>query len=110
MAYTSAYPEHYLKKGTSGQAYDRSLANRFELAIFQLEHVFLLDLFQRLRSSDPATRYLDFACGTGRILTVFKDVPVLATNSPNKLFDTFAAGLLWRHVADGTHHDPCLGP
>ena len=25
-------------------------------------------------------------------LTVFKDVPVLATNSPNKLFDTFAAG------------------
>jgi glycosyltransferase involved in cell wall biosynthesis len=25
-------------------------------------------------------------------LTFFKDVPVLATNSPNKLFDTFAAG------------------
>jgi glycosyltransferase involved in cell wall biosynthesis len=25
-------------------------------------------------------------------LTVFKDVPVLATCSPNKLFDTFAAG------------------
>src|SRR5215210_2794908 len=25
-------------------------------------------------------------------LTVFKDVPVLATNSPNKLFDTLAAG------------------
>jgi glycosyltransferase involved in cell wall biosynthesis len=25
-------------------------------------------------------------------LTLFKDVPVLATNSPNKLFDSFAAG------------------
>jgi glycosyltransferase involved in cell wall biosynthesis len=25
-------------------------------------------------------------------LTIFKDIPVLATNSPNKLFDTFAAG------------------
>ena len=25
-------------------------------------------------------------------MTIFKDVPVLATNSPNKLFDTFAAG------------------
>lgn len=74
MAYTSAYTEHYLKKGTSGHAYDRSLANRFELAIFQLEHAVLLDLFQRLQSSDPATRYLDFACGTGRILTVFKDL------------------------------------
>jgi glycosyltransferase involved in cell wall biosynthesis len=25
-------------------------------------------------------------------MTIFKDVPILATNSPNKLFDTFAAG------------------
>ena len=25
-------------------------------------------------------------------MTMFKDVPILATNSPNKLFDTFAAG------------------
>jgi glycosyltransferase involved in cell wall biosynthesis len=25
-------------------------------------------------------------------LTIFKDVPILSTNSPNKLFDTFAAG------------------
>ena len=30
--------------------------------------------------------------GSGACLTFFKDVPVLATNSPNKLFDTFAAG------------------
>jgi SAM-dependent methyltransferase len=74
MTYTSAYTEHYHKKGASGQSYDRSLANRFELAIFQLEHGILLDLFRRLRSSDPATRYLDFACGTGRILAVFKDL------------------------------------
>jgi glycosyltransferase involved in cell wall biosynthesis len=32
------------------------------------------------------------AAGSSVCLTVFKDVPVLATNSPNKLFDTFAAG------------------
>jgi SAM-dependent methyltransferase len=74
MTYTSAYAEHYQKQGASGPSYDRSLANRFELAIFQLEHVHLLDLFRRLRSSDPGTRYLDFACGTGRILAVFKDL------------------------------------
>jgi SAM-dependent methyltransferase len=74
MTYTSAYTEHYKKTGTSGLSYDRSLANRFELAIFDLEHVLLLDLFRRLRSSDPTTRYLDFACGTGRILAVFKDL------------------------------------
>ena len=73
MAYSSAYTEHYHKKGASGESYDRSLANRFELAIFQLEHAVLLDLFRRYRSADPRTRYLDFACGTGRILAVFKD-------------------------------------
>jgi glycosyltransferase involved in cell wall biosynthesis len=32
------------------------------------------------------------AADSAACLTLFKDVPVLATNSPNKLFDTFAAG------------------
>jgi glycosyltransferase involved in cell wall biosynthesis len=32
------------------------------------------------------------AAASDACLTTFKDVPVLATNSPNKLFDTFAAG------------------
>src|SRR5829696_5189729 len=32
------------------------------------------------------------AAHSSACLTFFKDVPVLATNSPNKLFDTFAAG------------------
>jgi 2-polyprenyl-3-methyl-5-hydroxy-6-metoxy-1,4-benzoquinol methylase len=74
MTYTSAYTDHYQKRGASGHPYDRSLANRFELAIFALEQILLRDLFRRLRSSDPYTRYLDFACGTGRILWVFKDL------------------------------------
>ena len=34
----------------------------------------------------------ELAAGSSACLTIFKDVPVLATNSPNKLFDTFAAG------------------
>jgi SAM-dependent methyltransferase len=74
MAYTSAYTDHYQDQGKSGDSYDRSIANPFELAIFRLEHSILRDLFGRLRSSDPSTVYLDFACGTGRILEVFKDV------------------------------------
>jgi glycosyltransferase involved in cell wall biosynthesis len=37
-------------------------------------------------------RVADLAASSSACLTVFKDVPVLATNSPNKLFDTFAAG------------------
>jgi SAM-dependent methyltransferase len=74
MTYTSAYTEHYQRAGTSGHSYDRSLANRFELAIFALEHGLLLELFRGLRLSDPGTRYLDFACGTGRILAIFKNL------------------------------------
>ena len=74
MGYTSAYTEHYQQQQTSGDSYDRSLANRFELAIFRLESVILRDLFRRLRSSDPNTAYLDYACGTGRIIAVFKDL------------------------------------
>ncbi|MDQ3209315.1 MAG: methyltransferase domain-containing protein [Gemmatimonadales bacterium] len=74
MAYTSAYTDHYQDLDASGESYDRSIANRFELAIFRLERVVLRDLFQRLRGADPNTAYLDFACGTGRILDVFKDL------------------------------------
>lgn len=32
------------------------------------------------------------AAASDACMTIFKDVPILATNSPNKLFDTFAAG------------------
>jgi SAM-dependent methyltransferase len=74
MAYTSHYTDFYQKDDTSGEAYDRALANRFELAIFRLEHIVLRDLFRRLLFSDPDTSYLDFACGTGRITAVFKDL------------------------------------
>jgi glycosyltransferase involved in cell wall biosynthesis len=34
----------------------------------------------------------ELAADSSACLTLFKDLPVLATNSPNKLFDTFAAG------------------
>ncbi|HEY6780990.1 MAG TPA: glycosyltransferase family 4 protein [Thermoleophilaceae bacterium] len=34
----------------------------------------------------------ELAAASNCCLTIFKDVPILATNSPNKLFDTFAAG------------------
>jgi glycosyltransferase involved in cell wall biosynthesis len=44
--------------------------------------------FQSGSKSDVAR----LAADSNACLTVFKDVPVLATNSPNKLFDTFAAG------------------
>ena len=74
MTYGSEYAEHYQRQETSGESYDRSLANRFELSIFKLEDSILRDLFRRLRSSDPNTAYLDFACGTGRITAVFKDL------------------------------------
>ena len=50
----------------------------------------------------PNVRFLDpvpdkssvarLAAASNACLTLFKDVPVLATGSPNKLFDTFAAG------------------
>ena len=45
----------------------------------------------RFRSGSKAD-VARLAAESNACLTVFKDVPVLATNSPNKLFDTFAAG------------------
>jgi SAM-dependent methyltransferase len=74
VSYTSAYTKHYQQQETSGESYDRSLANRFELAIFRLEESILRALFRRLWSANQDTTYLDYACGTGRIIAVFKDL------------------------------------
>ena len=74
MNYHSAYAELYQREGMSGESYDRSLANRFELTIFRLESAILKDIFRRLRSSDPEMAYLDYACGTGRIISLFGDL------------------------------------
>ncbi len=88
MSYTSAYTKHYQQQETSGESYDRSLANRFELAIFQLEESILRNLFRRLYSANRDTAYLDYACGTGRIIAVFKDlirIKVGVDTSPGQL-------------------------
>jgi glycosyltransferase involved in cell wall biosynthesis len=42
--------------------------------------------------SGSKTDVARLAAESSACLTLFKNVPVLATNSPNKLFDTFAAG------------------
>ena len=43
-------------------------------------------------AADEKDEVAALAAASDACLTLFKDVPVLATNSPNKLFDTFAAG------------------
>ncbi|HEX6106790.1 MAG TPA: methyltransferase domain-containing protein [Gemmatimonadales bacterium] len=74
MDFRSVYAEHYQRAETSGEVYDRTVGNRFELAIYRLEQELLREVFKRRFHSDRRTRYLDFACGTGRILAVFRDL------------------------------------
>jgi len=50
-----------------------------------------LDNVKLLPAADKAGA-ARLAAASDACLTLFKDVPILATNSPNKLFDTFAAG------------------
>jgi len=91
--------------GTMGEAND--LGQVIEAARFVPDVTFVLlgggKRRRELESRAPANvRFLDpvpdktsvarLAAASDACLTIFKDVPVLATNSPNKLFDTFAAG------------------
>jgi glycosyltransferase involved in cell wall biosynthesis len=91
--------------GTMGEAND--LAQVVDAAALLPDVTFLLlgegKLRAELERRAPSNvRFLDpvpdkssvarLAAASNACLIVFKDVPVLATNSPNKLFDTFAAG------------------
>jgi glycosyltransferase involved in cell wall biosynthesis len=91
--------------GTMGEANDLGAAIEAARILDDVEFVLMGDGKRRadleriapanVTFAGPGTTKEDvarLAARSGACLTLFKDVPVLATNSPNKLFDTFAAG------------------
>jgi glycosyltransferase involved in cell wall biosynthesis len=91
--------------GTMGEANDLDAVVQAARLLDGVEFVLMGDGKHRARLERSAPSNVTFtgaaagkeavaelAAGSSACLTVFKDVPVLATNSPNKLFDTFAAG------------------
>jgi glycosyltransferase involved in cell wall biosynthesis len=103
----AAPPERFLVSyfGTMGEANDLSLAIEAARLLPDMSFVLMGDGKRRAeleRSAPPNVSFPGAAAGKDEVaglaatssacLTFFKDVPVLATNSPNKLFDTFAAG------------------
>ncbi|HYJ00297.1 MAG TPA: glycosyltransferase family 4 protein [Thermoleophilaceae bacterium] len=65
--------------GKRRQALERDVRER------GLDNVVLLPAADKLAAAR-------LAAASDACMTIFKQVPILATNSPNKLFDTFAAG------------------
>jgi glycosyltransferase involved in cell wall biosynthesis len=100
-------PERFLVSyfGTMGEANDLTMAIEAARLLGDMPFVLMGDGKRRAELERAAPRNVEFpgpapdkqavaalAARSGACLTFFKDVPVLATNSPNKLFDTFAAG------------------
>jgi glycosyltransferase involved in cell wall biosynthesis len=89
--------------GTLGEANDVTAAVEAARLLPGMSFVIMGDGKRRAALESSAPPNVEFRTGTkeevaslaaesSACLTLFKDVPVLATNSPNKLFDTFAAG------------------
>ena len=91
--------------GTMGEANDLTIALEAARRLPDMPFVLMGDGKRRAGWQSAAPPNVEFpgpapdkqavaalAARSGACLTFFKDVPVLATNSPNKLFDTFAAG------------------
>jgi glycosyltransferase involved in cell wall biosynthesis len=91
--------------GTMGEANDLTAVIEAARRLPDMNFVLMGDGKRRAELERAAPRNVAFpgtasrkeevaalAARSGACLTFFKDVPVLATNSPNKLFDTFAAG------------------
>jgi glycosyltransferase involved in cell wall biosynthesis len=91
--------------GTMGEANDLGAAIEAARLVDDVEFVLMGDGKRRAELERAAPANVTFAgpgatkeevarlaARSSACLTRFKDVPVLATNSPNKLFDTFAAG------------------
>jgi glycosyltransferase involved in cell wall biosynthesis len=89
--------------GAMGEANDLTAAVEAARLLPDVSFVLMGDGKRREALERSAPPNVEFRSGTkedvarvaeasSACLTLFKDVPVLATNSPNKLFDTFAAG------------------
>jgi glycosyltransferase involved in cell wall biosynthesis len=91
--------------GTMGEANDLSAVLEAARLVADARFVLMGDGKRRAELERDAPPNVEFpgparakeevaalAAASHACLTLFKDVPVLATNSPNKLFDTFAAG------------------
>jgi glycosyltransferase involved in cell wall biosynthesis len=91
--------------GTMGEANDLSAVLEAARLVADARFVLMGDGKRRAELERDAPPNVEFpgparakeevaalAASSHACLTLFKDVPVLATNSPNKLFDTFAAG------------------
>jgi glycosyltransferase involved in cell wall biosynthesis len=103
----AARPERFRVSyfGTMGEANDLGAAVEAARLLGDVEFVFMGDGKRRSElergapsnvvftgSASSKDQVAELAARSSACLTLFKDVPVLATNSPNKLFDTFAAG------------------
>ncbi|MFA5303073.1 MAG: class I SAM-dependent methyltransferase [Candidatus Nanoarchaeia archaeon] len=67
MKYKSRYSELYLNNNKVGETYNKRINNKFEVFIFELEKYFLNKIIYPIQS--PLKNYMDFACGTGRIIS-----------------------------------------
>jgi|GEM_PF-2827941 len=69
--YKSDYTASYYKDKRAGVHYDKGISNRFELLLFELEKRVLFKQVEEIEKVLPSISYLDFACGTGRIIALF---------------------------------------
>jgi SAM-dependent methyltransferase len=66
MKYSSQYSDIYFSHGV-GEMYDSKISNRFESFIFSIEKRIVEAILTPVEGINKS--YLDFACGTGRILS-----------------------------------------
>ncbi|MFA5776875.1 MAG: class I SAM-dependent methyltransferase [Parcubacteria group bacterium] len=66
--YKSNYTKSYQNNSKRGKGYDKKIENKFELFIWELEKYFLKRIVSGNFRNLGKVSYMDFACGTGRII------------------------------------------
>ena len=65
VEYESKYTDSYFQ--TNGSSYDDAISTQFELIIWDIEKYYLKKILNTVPEKE--IRYMDFACGTGRVIS-----------------------------------------
>ncbi|MCA9496058.1 MAG: methyltransferase domain-containing protein [Nanoarchaeota archaeon] len=110
--YQSNYTDKYIKSDEYGKTYDKVISNKYESFIWKFEQNLLSEIYKKNFKAKDRIKYLDFACGTGRVINFFmkkfRFLKVVGMDTSKHMVDTAKKSINAEFVVGNLVENPNL--